>query len=197
MMNSGMNKLILVDFNLIIILLLIISIFKGIQITDNIRILSYKDMNQKKEDYAVVVDNYNKLLNNDYANSISKLEKEKKDFEVSKQKYEQIRSINSYDELVKLTENKEYNIEYLWVNLDLIAKQNNLQAKFDIQRSYKYENYDINVTLIGDYLSVKNYIYDIMINMDLQFRADNIIIVADGDQNVKATFTISNVNIVM
>ena len=197
MMNSGMNKLILVVFNLIIILLLIISIFKGIQITDNIRILSYKDMNQKKEDYAVVVDNYNKLLNNDYANSISKLEKEKKDFEVSKQKYEQIRSINSYDELVKLTENKEYNIEYLWVNLDLIAKQNNLQAKFDIQRSYKYENYDINVTLIGDYLSVKNYIYDIMINMDLQFRADNIIIVADGDQNVKATFTISNVNIVM
>lgn len=197
MMNSGMNKLILVVFNLIIILLLIISIFKGIQITDNIRILSYKDMNQKKEDYAVVVDNYNKLLNNDYANSISKLEKEKKDFEVSKQKYEQIRSINSYDELVKLTENKEYNIEYLWVNLDLIAKQNNLQAKFDIQRSYKYENYDINVTLTGDYLSVKNYIYDIMINMDLQFRADNIIIVADGDQNVKATFTISNVNIVM
>lgn len=197
MMNSGINKLILVVFNLIIILLLIISIFKGIQITDNIRILSYKDMEQKKADYAVVVDSYNKLLTTNYANAVSELEKEKKNFEISKQKYEQIRSVNSYDELVKLTENKEYNIEYLWVNLDLIAKQNNLQAKFDIQKSYEYENYDINVTLTGDYLSVKNYIYDIMINMDLQFRADNIIIVADGAENVKATFTISNVNIVM
>ena len=197
MMNSGINKLILVVFNLIIILLLIISIFKGIQITDNVRILSYKDIEQIKADYAVVVDSYTNLLNNNYANSISNLESEKKNFEISRQKYEQIRSVNSYDELVKLTENKEYNIEYLWVNLDLIAKQNNLQAKFDIQKSHQNNNYDINVTLTGDYLSVKNYIYDIMINMDLQFRADNIIIVADGDKNVKATFTISNVNIVM
>ena len=126
MMNSGINKLILVVFNLIIILLLIISIFKGIQITDNIRIYSYKDMNQQKLDYALLVDEYNNLLTNDYSNAIASLESEKRNFETSRQKYEQIRSANSYEDLVRLTENKEYNIEYLWVNLDLIAKNNNL-----------------------------------------------------------------------
>ena len=70
MINSGINKLILVVFNLIIILLLIISIFKGIQITENVRILSYKDIEQIKADYAIVVDNYNNLLD-DYASYIS------------------------------------------------------------------------------------------------------------------------------
>ncbi len=197
MINSGINKLILVVFNLIIILLLIVSIFKGIQITDNFKILSYKDVNNVKVEYATLVNDYNSLLTNNYANSLSNLEKEKDAFKTSKQKYEQIRNVNSYDELVRLSENKEYNIEYLWVNLDLIAKTNNLKAKFDIKRSVEYENYDIDVTLTGDYLAVRNYIYDIMIDMDLQFRAENIIIVADGNEDVKATFTISNVNIVM
>ncbi len=192
-----MNKNgLLVIFNLIVIVLMVVCPVWGLKISNDFKIYSYKELKQQKEAYQVVLNDYNKLVDTNYNSALSNLNKEKEAYEQAKQRFEQIKSVNSYDELVRLSIGRQYNLEFVWVKLDLLARNNNLGANFKLNKSTETTYYDIAVTLTGDYLSIKNYIYDILIDMDLQFKSEDITIVPQGDGLV-ATFVIKNIDIIM
>lgn len=170
-------------------------VFKGLTI-GNLEISSYKQMIATKENYDKKIDEYNNLVNNEYQAALQKLSTAKTTFETSKEAYEELKQYNSYEELLLLARDKQYPLEFLWIKLDLIAKNNDLNATFSLTNSAVGTAKDINITLAGDYLSVKNYIYDILIDLDLQFKAENIVIQPSGS-DVMATFIVKDVNVIM
>lgn len=182
---------------LIVLILAICAYFcvvKGVKILD-FEILSYKDIMKVHSEYQEDVLTYNDMVENKYQTALNKLDNAKTSFEINKNAYEELKEYNSYEELLELTRDKQYPLEFLWIKLDLIAKNNNLNSKFVITDSQTGAK-NINITLTGDYLAVKNYIYDILIDLELQFRAENITILPSG-QNVVASFTVKDVKVIM
>lgn len=171
-----------------------ICAFKGVNVF-GFEILSYKDIVDVHHNYQEDVLEYNDLVENKYQTALNRLESAKTSFEINKSAYEELKDYNSYEELLELTRDKQYPLEFLWIKLDMIAKNNNLDSKFVITDSQTGAK-NINITLTGDYLAVKNYIYDILIDLELQFRAENITILPSG-QSVVASFTVSDVKIIM
>ncbi|MBE5821863.1 MAG: hypothetical protein E7311_04665 [Clostridiales bacterium] len=190
------NKWILLILDLIIITLIGVSAIKGLTIKEGMTISSVKETMKLGDSYQVVLNSYDAELKK-YEETVEKQKTAIKNFEQSKQKFEQIKNINSYETLVELAKEREFNIEALWIKLGLIAENNELTHAFNIKKSSQTSNYDINVELIGTYSGIRNFIDDIMMDMDLMFKAEDIIIVTEGANNLKATFVIKNINIVM
>lgn len=190
------NKWILIILNLIIITLIGVSAIKGLKIKEDIRISSVKETLKLGDDYQIVLNNYDatKLK---YDETLKKQETAIKNFEQTKQKFEQVKNVNSYETLIELATEREFNIEALWIKLGLIAKNNELTHVFNVKKSSQTQNYDINVELTGSYSGIRNFIDDIMMDMDLMFKSENITIETVSNSTLKATFTIKNINIVM
>ena len=189
------NKWVLLILDIIIITLIGVSAIKGLNIKQDLRISSVKETVQLDEGYQIVLQDYSaaKLK---YEDALQSQKSAKISFENAKEEFEQLKDINSYETLVELATNKEFNVEALWIKLGLIAENNNLIHVFNIKRSMGTQNYDIHVELNGSYSGIRNFIQDIMMDMDLMFKAEDVII-QSSDKTIKATFVIKNVNIVM
>lgn len=191
------NKWILLLLNLIIITLIGVSAIKGLSIKEGVRVSSVKETMKLEDDYQIVLNSYDETLNK-YNETLKQQEIAKKSFKQSEQEFDQIKNVNSYETLVELAAKREFNIEALWIKLGLIAEGNELTHSFNIKRANQTNNYEINVELVGTYSGIRNFIDDIMMDMDLMFKSENIVIQKEeSGSNLKATFTIKNVNIVM
>lgn len=184
-------------YTIVVVLLVLayICVFRGASI-GKFNIYSFEQMALEQKEYQSKIDNYNSLVNESYQSTISKLDTAKATFEINKNSYEELKMYSSYEELLELTRDKQYNLEFLWVKLDLIARNNDLNANFVLTNSYTGASKNLDVTLTGNYLAVKNYIYDILIDLELQFKAENITIEASGE-NVIARFTIKDIKVIM
>ncbi len=180
---------------IVLLVLAYLCIFKGTSVA-NFQILSYKEMIAEQKEYESKITNYDNLVNNTYQTSLKSLETAKTSFERNKSSYEELKAYSSYEELLELTRDKQYPIEFLWIKLDLVARNNNLDAKYNLYNSSTGASKNLEIKLTGDYLAIKNYIYDILIDLDLQFKAQNITIVPNGDM-VEATFTVKDIKVVM
>ena len=189
------NKLVLLLLNLIIVTLIGISAIKGLAITENIKVNSVKQTKDLDIAYQEVLNEYD-AAETKYNNAKKSQETAKSQYEKAKQEFEQIKNINSYETLVELAAKREYNIEALWIKLGLIAENNDLTHVFNINKAEDTENYNINVEITGSYSGIRNFIDDIMMDMDLMFKSEDIKI--EGmSENLTATFVIKNVNIIM
>lgn len=187
----------LLGYTIVVILIICgyFCAFKGLQIGE-FKILSYNQLIEEKENYEQKVTEYNYLVDEKYKAALNRLESAKTTFESNKSTYEELKQYNSYDDLLQLAKDKQYPLEFLWIKLDLIARNNNLASNFVLANSATKESKNINVTLAGEYLAVKHYIYDMLIDLDLHFKAENIEITPSGN-GVIATFVIKDVKVVM
>lgn len=189
------NKLVLLLLNLIIVTLIGVSAIRGLAITENIKVNSVRQTKDLDVAYQEVLKNYDDT-GMKFESAKKNQEKAKEQFEKAKQEFDQIKNINSYETLVELAAKREYNIEALWIKLGLIAENNELIHAFNVKQSEDTDNYSINVELTGSYSGIRNFIDDIMMDMDLMFKAEDVKIEGSGE-NLTATFVINNVNIIM
>lgn len=189
------NKWILIILNLIIITLIGVAAINGLKLTNDKEVLSVRQTMDLDVDYQVVMDNYNQTVNL-HEKALQEQKTAIKAFENSEKKFEEVKNLNSYETLVELAAKREYNVESLWIKLGLIAESNDLVHAFHVARASNTQNYNINVELTGSYSGIRNFIEDIMMDMDLMFKAEDIVI-EKTDKDLKATFIIKNVNVVM
>lgn len=199
------NRLILIILNLVIVTLLGISAIKGLTLSEDMKVASIKQTMNLDKEYQVKLNKYDETTGK-FNDATKQQENAKKQFEQTKQRFEQVKNVNSYETLMELAAKREFNIEALWIKLGLIAENNELTHVFNTVRSSETQAYDINVELVGSYSGIRNFIDDIMMDMDLMFKAEDITIEgastsSEGESNssagLKATFVIKNVNIVM
>lgn len=145
-------------FVLIVILLVIayFLIFQSLSI-GNFTIQSIEGIKKLDEDLNSEITIATEKTAKTYPSEVQNLNVASKNLVMAKKEYEKI---NKSGEL-GVIQVKTYKIEYLWTKLGNYAKNRNVKATFDLNKTNTDNLYDINFTLKGDYEDIVNYLSDI------------------------------------
>lgn len=167
-----MKKLLISILVVLLMILTYMLVLKDISIFSwkNKSVDDVKSLNAKMEEQ---IDIAKQLNNQKYPDSIATLEKSIKTLETSKEKYEsKIKHISENAE-IGVVKVKEYKIERLWIAMELYAKEENVELKLDILETTSKNIYDLDVTVIGSYIGITDFIYDIEKDDTLGFKIMN------------------------
>ena len=174
----------------IIVLLLVLAGYtgiKGIKI-GNFEILGIMDL--KKEDEALdeTIRQATKLASTDYSKKIDDLNKSIKEFEKTKENYEEKASISTESEIQSANQYGVYEIGMLWIELGNHAKSEGVtmdvtarnltevESNASTQADKKY-SCNLYFTATGSYAGIASFIEDIEDDSKLGFRIDDFKIV--------------------
>lgn len=134
---------------------------------------SIEDIQDLNADLETEISKAKKLNSQEYPASIEKLESAFKTLEKSKEKYEnKVKYISDNVEL-GIVEIKEYKIERLWIALENYAKEEGIELKLDVVATPSNDVYDLDITLVGEYMGIMDFIYDIEKDDTLGFKILN------------------------
>ena len=187
-----MRKIILI---IIVVLMLIGSIFT---ISNGARILNISGIRYISEYRSSLIQKTEQakdLSKIQYENAISELNTAKASFQKEKQNYDELISYSSKQDYPLLGHEVKYPRETIWIKLGVYAKQNNLKVKYEFLKTNTLNKYDINFTVVGQYIEIIDFIYSIEDDDDLKFIVENLEMKPSEDNNVQATFKTSNVTI--
>ena len=111
-----------------------------------------------------------------YPNSIARLENAGKELKNKKKEYElKTKAIENENVNLGVVETKQYKIERLWITMENYAKRKNLLLKLDVVDTGAGGSnlYDLNITLVGDYIDITDFIYSIENDDTLGFKIMN------------------------
>ena len=185
------NQIVSIMFLLITILLLV-SIFNGIRI-GGFEILSVSQLKSKDSELSTKINDAIILTSIEYPETIDDLEETYEQYNVQKQKYEEISGF-AEDEKGKIYETKQYDIGYLWELVGKYAKKYNLTIDMSLQKSNNQQTYDLNFKISGQYVNICEFIAQIENNSDLSFRIYNFKM-NGSSQIISSSFTVKDVNI--
>ena len=109
----------------------------------------------------------------EYPTSVETLETAIKTLETTKENYEKKTSSVSQDIELGIVKLKEYKVERLWITIANYAKKENVELKLDLEETVVEDVYNLNVTVIGEYIGITDFIYDIEKDDTLGFKILN------------------------
>ena len=161
--------------SILIVLLLISNYFL---IWHGIKLFNVKSIQEIKQASQEVTDklyNANELNNQTYPNEYKELEDAIESLKKSKQEYENKTKYNSEGEKVGALEVKTYKIHYLWAILGNYKKEENLKSlNLDLKTTKTKDVYDLQITLVGSYIGITDFLYDIEDDEQLNFEVKNL-----------------------
>lgn len=176
----------------IILLLLILGYFmcfKSITI-GKFKVESINNIKDMSNTLNAKLEEANKISEQTYPKEISNLEDATKKLNSTKAEYEAKVAYTKSNEDVFSTYLRNYKIETLMVDLGRHSKQNGLKdLKLDLKTTKSIDVYDLNLTIVGPYESIYNFIYSIENDDDLLFEIVDLNI---EPYMIKTTTTISS-----
>lgn len=186
------EKIIMLTLLISIILVILLAVF-GLKI-GNLEILSISQMINKNKDVNNEIDIVSQITSEEYPEAIKQLEETGEALKVQKEKYEQLSGFASEEDQIYETE--KYDIGYLWTVLGKYATKNNVSLVMDIKKATGTDLYDLYFTIQGEYVDISQFITLIENDSELSFRIYNFKLVPGAsDINLKATFTVKDINI--
>ncbi|MBQ3145615.1 MAG: hypothetical protein IJB90_03485 [Clostridia bacterium] len=168
-------KKIIIGF--IIILLLVLGYFmcfKSINL-GSIKIESIKNIKDMSNNLDSKLQQAYELSDQTYPKELNALEESIKKLETSKNKYNTKVAYATSIEDTFGTYLRNYKIETLMVDLGRHSRQNGLKdLRLDLKTTKSAEVYDLDLTIVGTYESVYNFIYSIENDDDLLFEIVNL-----------------------
>ena len=131
---------------------------------------SIKDLKKADEELDKKINTAKEINMQKYPQSISALESSMDDLKKVKEKYDNKVKYISDDLELGVVQIKEYKIDRLWVALGNYAKEENVTLKLDIVETSSQNVYDLNITLVGEYIGITDFIYDIEKDDTLGFK---------------------------
>ena len=189
--------------SILVILLLVLTYFVVLK---NITIATWKsksinDIKNANNELNKQIDMAKQINNQEYPQSIEKLENSIRNLKVAKEKYETKLNYVSENAELGVVEIKEYKIERLWITLENYAKDNGLVLQLDLLDTSTANTYDLDITIIGSYIGITDFIYDIEGDDTLGFKIQNFKIIPsttttnDNSEEEKNENTTTSVNI--
>ena len=187
------NNVITVIF-LLLIVLFFTMVFSGIKI-GNFQILSISELKTKNDDLDSknLIEKAKTLTTIDYPQSVEKLEDTYEQYNVQKDKYDELSGMADEDSR-KMYETKQYDIGYIWRIFGKYATSRNLSISMDVKKSSGQNLYDLNFTISGPYVNTSEFIAELENNSDLYFRIYNFKM-SGSSETVTTSFTVKDVNI--
>lgn len=160
---------------ILIVLLLILSYFwiwHGIKI---IKIESIDDIKQASLELEENLNSANELDSQTYPNKEEELKKAINNLKTSKQEYENKSKYSTDETGVGTVEIKTYKIHYLWTILGNYRKEESIKSlNLDLKTTQTQDVYDLQITLVGSYVGITDFIYDVENDEDLNFEIKNL-----------------------
>lgn len=188
-----MKDILITVISILLTVVIIICMVKGLTV-GSFRILSISNIKQESLNLDNEVDELNNLKNVTYKKKIDDLQTATKDLTTAKQKYLDLASVSSDEEIQEANLEQTYAMEFLWNKVGLYATKEGVTLKWDVSSTGVNNKYTLNFTTTGSYVGVISYIYALENDSDLAFRIENFKMTASGE-NVTATFTVNNVAI--
>lgn len=155
---------------LIILLLIIVcfAIFNGISFA---KIKSINDIKNASIKLDEDVETANSIANQQYPSKVQTLEDAIKDLKLAKSEYESKNPYNAEQLNIAAVEVKSYKIHYLWTILGNYRKDEGVRSiNLDLKATQNSDVYDLQFTLVGNYVSITDFLYDIEDDEELKFQ---------------------------
>ena len=188
-----MKDILITVTSILLTVVIIICMVKGLTV-GSFRILSISNIKQESLNLDNEVDELNNLKNVTYKKKIDDLQTATKYLTTAKQKYLDLASVSSDEEIQEANLEQTYAMEFLWNKVGSYATKEGVTLKWDVSSTGVNNKYTLNFTTTGSYVGVISYIYALENDSDLAFRIENFKMTASGE-NVTATFTVNNVAI--
>lgn len=188
-----MKDILITVISILLTVVIIICMVKGLTV-GSFRILSISNIKQESLNLDNEVDELNNLKNVTYKKKIDDLQTATKALTTAKQKYLDLASVSSDEEIQEANLEQTYAMEFLWNKVGSYATKEGVTLKWDVSSTGVNNKYTLNFTTTGSYVGVISYIYALENDSDLAFRIENFKMTASGE-NVTATFTVNNVAI--
>lgn len=192
-----MKKILISILIILILTLAFVSLRNGVSI-GFIKINSIEDVKSANDGLNNDFNIANTLANITYLEEIDKLESAITRLKSSKQEYENKNLYNKENEALTTVQIKTYTIHYLWTILGNYSKDRNLQSLNIYLKSGQGEDiYDLDFTLVGNYVGITDFIYDIENDEELNFEIQNFKIssqIGASSNNVESTGTQNETN---
>lgn len=188
-----MKDILITVISILLTVVIIICMVKGLTV-GSFRILSISNIKQESLNLDNEVDELNNLKNVTYKKKIDDLQTATKDLTTAKQKYLDLASVSSDEEIQEANLEQTYAMEFLWNKVGSYATKEGVTLKWDVSSTGVNNKYTLNFTTTGSYVGVISYIYALENDSELAFRIENFKMTASGE-NVTATFTVNNVAI--
>ena len=188
-----MKDILITVISILLTVVIIICMVKGLTV-GSFRILSISNIKQESLNLDNEVDELNNLKNVTYKKKIDDLQTATKDLTTAKQKYLDLASVSSDEEIQEANLEQTYAMEFLWNKVGSYATKEGVTLKWGVSSTGVNNKHTLNFTTTGSYVGVISYIYALENDSDLAFRIENFKMTASGE-NVTATFTVNNVAI--
>ena len=136
----------------------------------NKNVQDIKNLNSKLDEQ---IDIAKQINHQEYPQAIENLETSIEGLKVAKEKYENKLKYISENVELGVVEIKEYKIERLWIALENYAKEEGIELKLDVVATSTDDVYDLNITLVGEYMGIMDFIYDVEKDDTLGFKILN------------------------
>lgn len=161
-----MKKILISIIGVILLIFICVAIFKGISV-GKITIYSVKNIEQKSLNLEQKIEEANTQINQNYAKSVADIETATNNLKKVKDEYETIVGVNGE---LGITQIEKYKIEYLWGIIGGYGDEENVIVTLDIKETSIDDTYNINFTLLGSYLGITDFLYDIENDDELNYR---------------------------
>lgn len=169
-----MKKILISILIILILILLYVSFTKGVNI-GFIKISSIQNIKASKIELDQDFNTANQLANITYQKEIENLETAINKLKSIKQDYQNKNLNNETNEAIEAVQIKTYTIDYLWTILGNYSKDRSLKPiTIDLKAGKGEDIYDLEFTLVGKYVGITDFIYDIENDEELNFEIENL-----------------------
>lgn len=189
-----MKKILFLVLDILLLVIICLFMFKGVQIGQKIRILSFSGIAQSNEELKQEI-NKAEEENQKYDNQLDTIKNDVKKLTEAKKAYLDLMTVSTDSEIQEALQTKTYSIEYLWSQIGNYATKEGVATKMEISASNvagnDYKN--LNFTISGNYLAITNFISDLENDSNLDFIIDNFEMTGSGTET--CTFVVKDVKI--
>ena len=185
---------------LIGILIVVLLVLAGYMVIDRINIgsleiLGIEAIVEKNDKLDAEILQATKLATVTYQSKLETLNSANKNLQQEKQEYENY--VSAEDGTGAVSQIQSYEVEYLWTKIGNYAKREGVVLKMDVAvNNAVLGTYNLNFTVVGTYVGITEFIYDLDNDSSLLFKVENFKLLPNSEENtLNATFICKDISI--
>ena len=182
-----MRKLVLYLVTVLLLALAAMIVLRGV-VLGPIIINSFKEISDANSELDGLIDEAVEQKEVKYTEALSQQQTAYKTLMSEKASYQQLLDLGVDENGIPLSKIQEYEIEKIWITLGNYAEKQGVDLRMDITVNNSVaKTYDLNFTVVGEYIQIADFLYDIQRDNTLVFKIENFKLVSS--EQVEETTT--------
>ena len=191
-----MKKLLIFTLIALVLALMIFTIINGLEI-GGLRIWGIRTIQEKNLALDETLTEATKLAKSTFPGKVSEVNTSMKELEEQKSTYEDMVAVSNTDDVQTASQLTNYTLDFLWTEIGTHATSEGVNIDISLTTGIGGQNvYDLNLTVVGTYIGICEFIRDIEDDSDLAFKIEQFSMAAGESTSIlRATFVCKNIPI--